>query len=181
MTPQPIFDVRRPAVRRAILRLIIAPALAIGLIVLGYSLVPDTFVWALSMEAVKTADGWAFVGIIMIISGLSGLVKEVMFAYRSWGSSGEWRFRLTRDELLWHVPDHAHGPEVGFEASLCDIQEIEFRTIRRHEASDEREYWVHFRDRDPVQLKPYSGVSVSSLVSRICEAGVRYTETIADG
>lgn len=180
MTAPALFDVRQSVVGRTIIRLIVGPAFSIGFIVLGINLLPKDFVWAASTEAIETWSGWAFAGIILIGSGIFGLIKEALFALKTRGLSGEWHFRLTEDELLWHVPDHAHGPETGFKARLEELKEIEFRTIQKYEEMDEREYWVHFRDRDPVQLRSHSGISISWLVSLISDAGVNYTETVVE-
>lgn len=180
MTAEPIFDVRKSVARRNIERLIILPALSIGLIFLGLKLIPDTFIWEVSIDAFKSWNGWAFVGLVLIGSGLSHLIKAAIFAYRSLGTDGEWHFRLTQHDLLWKVPDHAHGPEIGFKTTLSDIEAVEFRTITEYERMNEREYWIHFRDRDSIQLQSYTGISLPWLVSKIHDAGVPYNETFVE-
>lgn len=175
-----LFDVRKSVVRRNIERIVILPVVAVGFIILGQHLIPDNFVWKLSVDAIETWDGWAFVGIILVCTGIFNLTKAAIFVFRSSGTTGEWHFRLTKDELLWQVPDHAHGPEVGFETPLSGIKGLEFRTISKHEEMNEREYWIHFKYRDPVQLKDYAGFSISWLVSKMREAGVSYSETVID-
>ncbi len=105
------------------------------------------------------------------------LLKVAFFAVRSRSTGGEWRFCLQQDKLLWQVPAHAHGAETGFEAPLSSIKELEYRTLSRHDDFDERQYWIHFTDRDAIQLQGYTGVSLSWLVSKIHDAGVPYIET----
>lgn len=173
----PYFDVRRSVRGRNLARLIIAPLFSAGLIWFGTWLLPEQTVVSLSVEAIKTWNVWSFLGIIAIGSGIYGLAKELVFAVRAWSTTGEWHFRLTELDLLWHVPDHAHGKEEGFEASLKELVRIEFRAVEKTEGIDEREYWVHFRAREPVQLRSFSGVSLPWLVERISAAGVPYQET----
>lgn len=79
--------------------------------------------------------------------------------------------------LTWDVPEHAHGPETGFRANLSDIKEIEFRTVHEFEEQSKREYWIHFRGRESIELKSYTSLSLSWLVSKITEAGVPFNET----
>lgn len=159
------------------MRLIIAPLFSAGLILFGVGLIPDETIIQLSIDAIETWNGWSFVGVVCVASGLFGLLKEIAFAIRAWSTTGEWHFRLTSHDLIWHVPRHAHGKEEGFEASLKELRQVELRTIQKHEDSDELEYWVHFKSRDSVQLQPYSGVSLSWLVDEISAAGVPYEET----
>jgi hypothetical protein len=180
MTEVPIFDVRKSVTRRNIERVIILPFVAICFIFFGLKLIPDTFIWELSVDAIGSWSGWAFVGLILIGTGIVNLIKTVIFAFRARGMAGEWHFRLTQDELLWQVPDHAHGPEIGFKTPLSNIKELEFRTISKHEELNEREYWIHFPDQNPIQLQSYTGISVSWLVSKIHEAGVPYTKTFVE-
>ena len=172
------FDVRQSVRGRNIARLIIAPLLSAALIWFGTWLIPEATVIEFSIDAIETWNGWSFLGFICIASGLYGLLKELVFAVRAWSTTGEWHFRLTDRDLLWHVPHHAHGKEEGFEAPLNELKQIEFRTVQKHEETDVREYWVHFNSRDPVQLQPYSGVSLSWLVEKISAAGVPYKATV---
>ncbi len=180
MTVEPIFDVRKSVIRRNIERAIIFPVLAIGFIWFGYKLIPDTFIWEVSVDAIESWNGLAFCGLILISTGIFNLVKTAIFVFRSLDTAGEWHFRLTQDELLWQVPDHVHGPEIGFRTPLSNIKELEFRTVSKHDEMDEREYWIHFRDQDSIQLQDYTGISVSWLVSKIHEAGVPYNETFIE-
>ena len=181
MTADPIFDVRKSVTRRNIERVVILSALASGFIVLGWSLIPESFIWEVSVAAIKTWSGWAFIGLILIGTGIFHIIKTAIFAFRSLRTSGEWHFRLTQEELLWQVPDHhAHGPEIGFRTSLSNIKELEFRTISKHDEMNEREYWIHLQDQGSIQLQDYTGISVSWLVSKIHEAGVPYNETFVE-
>ncbi|MFQ6552898.1 hypothetical protein AAD018_011215 [Aestuariibius insulae] len=173
----PSFDVRQSVTARNVTRLIIAPVISAALVALGMWLIPDATVFRPRFEALETWSGWAFLGVICVACGLYGLLKELIFAARSIGTSGEWHFRLTDEELLWHVPRHAHGTECGFSARLDELKEIESRTIHKEEERDEREYWMHFNARDPIQLQSYSGISLSGLVEKISAAGVPYRET----
>lgn len=171
------FDVRQSVRKRNITRLIIAPLFSIGVTWFGTWLLPKGTVLELSIEAVETWSVWSFLGFICICGGIYRLLKEAVFAVRAYSTAGEWHFRLTDSDLLWHVPNHAHGKEEGFEAPLEEIKQIEFRTIHKQEDIDERQYWIHFRSRDPIRLQAYSGISLSSLVEKICETGVPYEET----
>lgn len=176
----PFFDVRRSVRGRNLTRLVIAPLFSVGLIWLGTWLLPEETVISLEVEAIETWSAWSFFGCIIIGSGVFGLAKELVFAIRARSTKGEWHFRLTEHDLLWHVPVHAHGEEEGFAASLEELKLIEFKTIEHNEGIDEREYWIHFHTRDPIQLRPYSGVSLSWLVDGIRAAGVPYEETHRD-
>lgn len=178
--PRTYFDVQKSVTRRNIERAVILPVLAIGFILLGWNLIPENFMWEVSIHAIKTWSGWVFIGLILIGTGVFNLIKVAIFALRSFGTTGEWHFRLTQDELVWQVPDHAHGPEIGFKTPLSEIKDVEFRTISKHDEMNEREYWIHFRDRDSIQLQQYTGISVSWLVSKIHEAGVPYNETLVE-
>ncbi|WP_298839137.1 hypothetical protein [uncultured Roseobacter sp.] len=173
----PFFDVRQSVRKRNTTRLIIAPMMSAVLIASGLWLIPDKTILKVEIEAVETWSVQAFLGVVCIACGFCGMLRELLFAARSLGTSGEWHFRLKDGELLWHVPRHAHGSESGFSARLDELKEIEFRTIHQDEAQDKREYWVHFHARDPVQLQPYSGVSLSWLAENIRAAGVPYRET----
>lgn len=173
----PYFDVRQSVRGRNLARLIIAPLLSAGLILFGAWVMPKETVLSFNIAAIETWSVWSFLGFIAIGSGIYGLVKELVFAVRAWSTSGEWHFRLTEHDLLWNVPHHAHGKEEGFAASLGELKLIEFKTIQKQEDMDEREYWVHFHTREPIQLKSFSGVSLSWLVERIRAAGVPYEET----
>ncbi|MBG6158230.1 hypothetical protein IWQ52_004294 [Labrenzia sp. EL_159] len=171
------FDVRQSVRGRNIARLIIAPLISFGLIGFGTWLLPEGTVLELHIEAVETWNVWSFLGFICIGGGIYCLLKEAVFAARAYSTTGEWHFRLTDRDLLWHVPNHAHGKEEGFEAPLEEIKQIEFRTIQKHEDIDKREYWIHFHSRDSVKLQSYSGISLSWLVEKISATGVPYEET----
>lgn len=171
------FDIRQSVRGRNIARLIIAPLFSIGLIWFGTWLLPEGTVFELNLKAVEAWNVWSFLGFICIGSGIYRLLKEAVFAARAYSTSGEWHFRLTDRDLLWHVPIHAHGKEEGFEAALAEIKQIELRTIQKQEDIDEREYWIHFHSRDSVKLKSYSGISLSGLVEKISATGVPYEET----
>lgn len=171
------FDVRQSVKGRNIARLIIVSLFSVSLILFGMWLVPETALMELNVEAVETWSTWSFFGFIGVGAGIYGLLKECIFALRAYSTSGEWHFRLSDHVLLWHVPRHAHGAEEGFEVPLDDVKQIEFRTIRKHDEFDEREYWIHFHSRDPIQLQTYSGVSLSWLAEKINDAGVPYVET----
>lgn len=171
------FDIRQSVRGRNIARLIIAPLFSVGLIWFGTWLLPEGTVFELNIKAVETWNVWSFLGFICIGSGIYRLLKEAVFAARAYSTSGEWHFRLTDRDLLWHVPNHAHGKEEGFEAALAEIKQIEFRTIQKQEDIDEREYWIHFHSRDSVKLQSYSGISPSGLVEKISATGVPYEET----
>ena len=171
------FDVRQPVRKRNIQRLVIAPLLSIGLIGFGTWLLPQGTVLEPSIDAVETWRVWSFLGVICIGGGIYRLLKEAVFAARAYSTAGEWHFRLTDRDLLWHVPNHAHGKEEGFETPLKEIRQIEFRTIHKQEDTDERQYWIHFHSRGPIMLQAYSGISLSWLVERISATGVTYEET----
>ncbi len=171
------FDVRQSVSRRNTLRLVIVPGFSLLLIALGLWLIPAGTVMNLHFAAMETWSGWAFFGVILIGCGIYGVLKEIIFAWRARKTSGEWHFRLTDNDLLWHVPDHAHGREDGFSAQLDELKEIELRTIQEDDQMDVREYWVHFTSGQSLQLQSYSGISLSWLVEKICAAGVPYRET----
>ncbi len=171
------FDVRQSVRMRNILRLVIAPLLSVVLIWIGFLLIPEETVLQLRIESIETWSAWSFLGLVCIGSGIYRLFKELIFAIRAISTKGEWHFRLTDHSLLWHVPKHAHGTEEGFEVPLEELSQIEIRTIEKTEGIDEREYWIHFHSRDPVQLRSYSGVSLSWLAEKIRAAGVPYEET----
>ena len=171
------FDVRQSVRGRNIARLIVAPLYSIGLIGFGTWLLPEGTVLELRIEAVETWNVWSFFGFLCIGSGIYCLLKEAVFAARAYSTKGEWHFRLTDRDLLWHVPNHAHGKEEGFEAPLEEIKQIEFKTIQKHEDMDERQYWIHFHSRAPVRLQSYSGISLPGLVEKISASGVSYEET----
>ena len=174
----PFFDIRRSVKRRMVTRLIIVPLLAIGLIYFSLRLIPDSFGLGMSIDDIGDLNFWSILGVFLVCTGAYSLIKEALFAYRSRKPSGYWHFRLTSDDLLWHVPQHAHGEETGFRAKLADIKEIEFRTLERDEAPDLRSYWVHFNSDTPaIELKDYSGVSLSWLAKKMRESGVPYNET----
>ncbi|KJZ19219.1 hypothetical protein [Loktanella sp. S4079] len=161
-----------------ITRLIIGPLIAIGFIYFGLRLIPDSFGLGMSIDDISDLSMWAIVGVFLVCTGAYNLLKLAIFAIRSRQPSGHWHFRLTADDLLWDVPKHAHGKETGFHAKLPDIEQIEFRTLERDEQQDLRSYWVHFSDGSPaIELKGYSGVSLSWMTQKIAQAGVPYVET----
>ena len=177
MTSTPSFDIRKSVPRRNIERIAVVSAASLGLMLVGYKVVPDSFVWSLSLDGFKSLTGWGFFGLILIGTGLFNLLKLALFALRARGTSGEWRFCLEDDRLLWQVPAHAHGAETGFEAPLSSIRQLEYRTLTSFDEMDEREYWIHFTDRASIQLQAHTGVSLPWLVSKIHDAGVPYKET----
>ena len=177
MTTAPTFDIRKSVPRRNIERIVVLSAVSVGLMFVGYKVVPESFIWALSLEGFKSLTGWGFFGLILIGMGPFNLLKVALFALKARGTSGEWRFCLEDDRLLWQVPAHAHGAETGFQAPLSSIRQLEYRTLTSFDEMDEREYWIHFTDRASIQLQAYTGVSLSWLVSKIHDAGVPYKET----
>lgn len=174
---EPYFDVRQSVRGRNRTRLIIAPVFAVGLIWFGMRLLSEDKIQSLDIDAVEAWTVWSFFGAIMIGTGIYRLLKELIFALRARSTTGEWHFRLTDRDLLWQVPDHAHGKEEGFAAPLTEIERIEFKTIQKQEDMDVRQYWVHFHARDPIQLRSFSGVSLSWVVDKIRAVGVPYEET----
>lgn len=181
MAEETYFDVRKSVVRRNVEATSVYFLFGIGCTLIGITLIPDSFRWSFSIDAIETWGGWGFLGVILIGTGFFNLVKTVIFAIRSRGTSGEWHFRLTEQSLLWDVPVHAFGPETGFETPKANIKAVECRTIVKDEAPNIQEFWIHLRDREPLQLQDYTGISISSLVSKIHEAGVPYNETVVDG
>ena len=179
-TNQTIFDIYVPLKRRNIIRLIIFPLYAILLIWLGIYLQPENVSYALEPKSISTWGQWGFFGMIFIGVGILKLVKEIVFAFQSWGASGGWKFRLIDHHLTWHVPNHSHGSEIGFSAHIEEIREIELRTIERHDEMRERQYWIHFYERESIQLQSYSGVTISFLTQKIIELGVKYQETFIE-
>lgn len=174
----PIFDIRKQVRRRIFEYMLVVPIMGIALIGLGLWLLPDSFVFEMSFSAVENSDVWVFVGLALIGAGVFNILKAVVLSFRAINSSGEWHFRLTYDALLWKVPQHPFGPEVGFDAKLSNIASVEFRTITGYEKTDIREYWVHLRDGTEIQLMAYTGVTLSWLVAEIHKAGVDYKETL---
>ena len=171
------FDVRTSVRGRNRVRYIIGLTCYPALIWVGTSLISKDAEFALSIEAIDTWNGWSFVGAVLVLIGLWSITKEIVFAFRAQGTSGEWHFRLDDQELLWHVPEHGFGKEEGFHVPLGAIKHVEFKTIEKHESIDEREYWVHFHAQDPIQLRGHSGVSRSWMVDKMREAGLHYEET----
>lgn len=171
------FDIRKSVVGANYMRLIIVSAMSIGLISWGVYLTPPDIANWLKLGELEKWSGWGFFGVFILGTGIFNLFKESVFLVRSIGSWGEWHFRLTHDHLTWDVPEHAHGAETGFRAKLTEIREIEFRTIQGQDTMDKREYWVHFWEREPIELKSYTSLSLSWLVSKIKDAGVQYSET----
>lgn len=180
MPQEPVFDVRKSVPARNTERVVILSVMSVGLIVLGLKLIPDNFSWEFSFDALEVLNGWAIFGLFLAATGLVNLIKVAIFAFRARGTAGQWRFCLTKDTLIWQVPDHAHGPETGFETPLSNIRELEVITLSSHDDFDETQYWIHFNDRDSVQLHEYTGVSMSWLVSKIHEAGVPFRETLIE-
>jgi len=79
--------------------------------------------------------------------------------------------------LVWKVPQHPLGPEVGCEKKPSDIDAVEFRAITTYEKTDICEYWVHFRDGTEIQLMAYTGATLSWLAAEIHKGDVDYDET----
>lgn len=179
MKNEPVFNIRISNKKRTIARLIIMLTIAILSISWGWYLLPINIAMLTFSPADLEGFGfWPFIGLILVGTGISTIIKESIFSFRSLGkTSGEWVFSLINDTLIWSVPIHFHGREIGFKATLSEIKEIEFKTINRYEEMNRREYWVHFYKRDSILLQSYSGVSISSLVSKICSEGVHYNET----
>lgn len=177
-TAEPIFDIRTQARRRILVYMFVMPMMGLALIGMGLWLLPDSFIFEASLSAVGRVDGWMILGLILFGAGVYNILKAVVLFFRTGDSSGEWHFRLTHDALLWKVPQHQFGPEVGFETRLSEIREIEFRTITAYEKSDVREYWLHFRDGTKIQLMDYTGNTLTWLVSEIHKAGVHYSATV---
>lgn len=171
------FDVRQSVWGRNTTRLIVAPIMCLGLVALGIWFIPAGTALELTPAAIETWSFPAVVGALCVVMGIWGLLKEVLFAVRAVGTSGEWHFCLNDRGLFWNVPQHAHGKESGFSAQLDELKEMELRTIQKEEAPDEYEYWVHFHVRDPIQLKSYSGISLRHLTQKICSAGVPLRQT----
>lgn len=177
MSSQFGFDIRKSVAGANAMRMIVVSLFSIGLILWGSYLVPPDFArWFELSELEKWTLG-GFFGVFMIITGALNLLKLLDFFIKSIGSWGEWHFRLSHDQLIWDVPDHAHGPEIGFRVKLSDIKEVEFRTVHEFEEHSKREYWIHFWERESIELKSYTSLSLSWLVSKIAEAGVPYNET----
>lgn len=144
----------------------------------GWYLASGRITLKFSLEDLENWSGWTILGIFLIITGVTNLIREALFAFRSLGStSGEWHFSLNENHLIWNIPNHAHGDETGFNAELLEIAEIEYRVIEMYEELSKRECWVHFYARESIQLQSYSGLTLSSLVSKICNEGVECRET----
>jgi hypothetical protein len=173
----PYFDVRQSVQGRNRTRHAIALLIYASLIWNGTEVLPEETVISFNVAAVKVSSVWSILGFVAIGHGIHGLLKELIFAVRAWSTTGEWHFRLTEHDLLWHVPDHVHGEEKGFVASLGDLKLIEFKTLHKDEKIGPREYWVHFHTRAPIQLKSFSGINLSGLVERLIAVGVPYVET----
>jgi len=171
------FDIRKSVAGANASRMIVVSLFSAGVILWGFHLVSPNFERWLEPGELQQWTLVGFIGVFMIITGVLNLLKLLVFFVKSIGTWGEWHFRLTNDHLTWEVPDHAHGPETGFRAKLSDIKEIEFRTVQEYEQMDKREYWIHFRERESIELKSYTSLSLSWVVSKINEAGVPYTET----
>ena len=178
MTAKPIFDIRKSVSRRNLEYMIIMPVVVALFLAAGLWLVPADAVWALSFEALETWTLWGFLGLFLIITALYHLAKLIFFARRAVGTTGEWRFRLTQNDLLWQVPDHAHGPEEGFHVPLVAIKELEHITIYRSDEAEENQYWVHFHDHPSIQLREYTGYSIRALMDKIHQAGVPFERTL---
>lgn len=178
--PKSIFDIRKQVLPRILEHTIVLSTMGVALLLIGRWMLPTNFVWELSVRTIESWNGWSFVAMILIGAGIFNILKSIVFVVRSVNASGEWHFRLTYDELLWKVPQHSFGPEVGFETKLSDTKEVEFRTITAYEERDVREYWIHFRDGTKIQLMDHTGYTLSWLVSEIHKAGVHYNETLID-
>ena len=177
MTSEPVFDVFVPLARRNVMRLTIASLFACVLILWGVYLLPEAEAFRNSIESIPLWDAWGFFGAIFIIIGVIRLIKEAYFLYRSLGFNGGWHFRLHEGHLIWDVPEHAHGEELGFRGQISDINRIEYRNIVDFDGINQREYWVHFQVGAPIQLQAHSGVSLPWLVSKVCDEGVVFEET----
>lgn len=177
MAKRAAFDVEVSAKKRAIVASAVHLALSAGLLMLGLWLLPGPHAWAFAAESLQHWDGWGFIGLVTMASGLFAFAKFILFAVWSFGQKGAWHFMLTSDQLTWKVPDHTFGEETSFSANLSDISWVENRTIERHELPDLTEYWIYFTNREPVELKSYSGVSLRWLISKIAEAGVEFRQT----
>lgn len=171
------FDIRKSVVHANYMRLIIVSSASMGFIIWGLYLTPPNIASWFVLGELEKWSLWGFFGIFMLGTGIYNLLKECVFLVRSIGTWGEWHFRLTHDQLNWDIPEHAHGAETGFRAKLSEIKEIEFRRIQEYDAMDKREYWIHFWEREPIELKSYTSLSLSWLVTKIKEAGVDYNET----
>lgn len=178
MSSDPIFDIRTSVRSRNIQYLFVMPLLSLGCILLGFWMIPETFVWELSEDMLQQLSGWSFFGLGFIATGTGHLIKAFFQVLKFKGTAGSWHFRLTKVELLWDVPKHAFGPETGFCSKLSNVTEIEYRTTHASEDVTTSEYWVHFVDQEPIQLMDYSGLTLSALVSMIEDAGVYYNETV---
>ncbi|NSX56489.1 hypothetical protein [Parasulfitobacter algicola] len=178
MPSDPIFDIRTSVRSRNIQYLFVMPLFSFGCILLGYWMIPETFVWELSEDMLQQLSVWSFFGLGFIATGIGHLIKMFFQVLKFKGTAGSWHFRLTNDELLWEVPKHTFGPETGFSSKLSNITEIEYRTTYEFEEDTTKEYWVHFVDQKPIQLMDYSGLTLSALVSKIEDSGVCYNETV---
>lgn len=178
MAVKPVFDIRKSVSRRNLEYMIVMPVVVALFMTAGLWLVPDGAVWALSFEALETWGLWGAFGFFLILTALYHLVKLILFARRAAGTTGGWRFYLTQDELLWQVPNHAHGREEGFHVPLSAIKQLEHITTYRSEGANEEQYWVHFHDRPSIQLREYSGYSIRALMDKIHQAGVPFERTL---
>jgi len=79
LVAEQFFDVRKSVPRRNIERIVILPVVAVGFIILGQRLISDNFEWKFSVDTIKSWDGWAFVGIILICTGIFNLTKTAIF------------------------------------------------------------------------------------------------------
>jgi hypothetical protein len=174
----PFFDVRQSVHRRLIIQIFVMTTIGTAMVYYGWRLIPESFGLHMSIYDIRDLGFWSIVGVFLVGTGIYNLVAAIYFAFRSRKSSGHWHFRLTADDLLWHVPCHCHGTEAGFHNKLSDIKQVEFKTITRDENFDLRSYWIHFNGDTPsIELKSYSGISLSWLVQKLADAGVPYNET----
>ncbi len=173
-----IFDVRQSVHLRLIIRVAVLIGIGSTTIYYGTGLIPTNLGRPMSIGDTSDLNFWSIIGVLLIGIGIFNIAAAVTFLFRSRHAAGHWHFRLTADDLLWQIPRHGHGEETGFQTKLSDIKQLEFRTLRRDESVDKRSYWVHFKDGTPsIELKSYSGVSLSWMIEKIAAAGVAKIET----
>lgn len=72
--PLPIADTRRTSDHMLIVRI-----MGLALIGLGSWLLPNSFIWELSIREVEGADAWVFVGLALIGAGNYNILRVVAF------------------------------------------------------------------------------------------------------
>ncbi len=80
------FDIRQSVKRRNVLRLVVASLFSLGLIWFGTWLVPDETILEVSVDAIESWNGWSFVALDAVLSVVWGLLKELVFAVRSYST-----------------------------------------------------------------------------------------------